>query len=377
MADFIRSQDHYHHLITTSSNTTQQAIWPALDYYQAHAYPSDLISAIAGLDDQKLTRPYFYGEMGAAQGAVLPPGDTLHQILWASLMSGSAGTGEYWAWFEVEPRNLLGQFTSVQEFIKQSGVLNDRQLRPARFEVHTPLLGPLQFGPGRDWAASTTTRFVIHPSGFVENLGGMPAFLQGTGANHAMFPSATFEVNYSEPGTLAVELDEMTAKGARLEANVDGKSAATLILGPQLRPNRNPGARSPEDPTTHLNEALEIPVSAGPHTIRLENTGQDWVRIRQFVLTPYAPQIAVLGKSSDTMAVLWAYCRATESKREPVSAEIKLDGLTAGSYRVAWWDTDAGKIITQTATWVVNGKPLTLTTPTLDEDAACWITRSN
>jgi hypothetical protein len=238
MAQFIRSQDRYKHLITTSSNTTEKSIWPATDYYQAHAYPADLISAITGLDDQKLDRAYFYGEMGASSsGNALPPPETLHRILWASLMSGSAGTGEYWDWFEVEPRNLLGQFTAVQNFIKLSGMLSDRELHTARLQVQTVDRGPLVFGPGRDWAPSTATSFAVKADGSVENLGGMSAFLQGRGANHAMFPFASFEVNYPDAGTFAIEADQTTPSGARLEASLDEKPMAAVIIKGTARRN--------------------------------------------------------------------------------------------------------------------------------------------
>ena len=360
MAQFLREQDRYKHLITTSSNTTDPAIWPAMDYYQAHGYPSDLISAIAGLDEEKLPRPYFYGEMGGSSSAPARPAQTLHQILWASLMSGSAGTGEFWDWFDVEPLNLLGQFTSVQQFIKQSGLLNDGELKTSRLESQTPNSGPLQFGPGRDWAPSTATQFVVDPSGSVENLGGMSAFLQGRGANHAMFPFANFEVNYRQPGTFAIEVNQITAAGCKLEANVDGKLVAALSLG---------GSH------TNVDAKLEVSVPAGSHQVRIENTGNDWVRIRQFVLTPYSSELAVLGKTDDQMAVFWVYRHDMGSSSGAVTGNIKIDSLKAGAYHVAWWDTNAGKIIKEEDAQVLDQRPLTITTPSIQMDAACWITR--
>ena len=46
MALFIRAQDPYAHLITTSSEVGQP-IWNQMDYYQHHDYPSDYITALA------------------------------------------------------------------------------------------------------------------------------------------------------------------------------------------------------------------------------------------------------------------------------------------------------------------------------------------
>ena len=64
MAKFIREQDPYHHLIMTSSRVTEPKLWQAMDYYEAHIYPPDVLAAIAVLDDDHLDRAYFYGEFG-------------------------------------------------------------------------------------------------------------------------------------------------------------------------------------------------------------------------------------------------------------------------------------------------------------------------
>jgi len=376
MARFIREQDRYHHLITTSSYTTEKSIWPATDYYQAHAYPSDLISAISGLDDQKLDRAYFYGEMGASSsGSATPPGETLRQILWASLMSNSAGTGEYWNWFDVEPRNLLGQFTSVQQFIRQCGMLGDRDLHPKTLAVQTARLGPLTFGPGRDWATSQSTEFNVKPDGTVENIGGMSAYLQGLGKNHAMFPCANFNVNFTEPGTFAVEIDETKASGARLEASLDGKAVAALTIGKVVKTTRRSNPEGSNDQTNHVDATLELSIPAGMHNISLQNTGEDWVHIRQFVLTPYGSELAVLAKTSPARAILWFYRRTTNGNSDPVVGTVAIPSLNAGTYRIVWWNTDSGTIVQQTAASIGKDQPLALTTPPVAHDIACWIVR--
>jgi hypothetical protein len=374
MAKFIRSQDHYHHLITTSSNTLAKSIWTATDYYQAHAYPSDLISAIGGLDEQKLDRAYFYGEMGgSSSGPPVTPHDTLHQILWASLMSGSAGTGEYWDWFEVEPRNLLNQFTSVQEFVHQSNMLNDRHLRPRTLAVETAVRGPLSFGPGRDWAKSESTDFTVNTDGTVEHLGGMSAFLQGRGNNHAMFPYADFHLEYAKAGTFAVEIDQTNAAGARVEMTVDGKPATAATIGKIDRPARRLHGDAGNDQTNHLDLTLEVPIPSGAHTLRLQNTGDDWAHLRRFTLDPYSPQLAVLAKTSENEAILWAYQRLPENESQPVVGKITIASLDAGAYRVVWWNTENGTIVQESRATVSGSEPLMVETPPVTRDIACWI----
>ena len=90
MAKFIREQDAYHHLIVTSSKVTEPKLWGAVDYYEAHVYPPDVLSAIAVLDDDHLDRAYFYGELGLLEDHNPRSGDVLHRLLWGSIMSRSS-----------------------------------------------------------------------------------------------------------------------------------------------------------------------------------------------------------------------------------------------------------------------------------------------
>ena len=66
MAQFIRANDVYHHLITSSSDLTKP-IWDQTDYYQHHDYPSDLITGIRDAQDITSSQPVapdFSGECG-------------------------------------------------------------------------------------------------------------------------------------------------------------------------------------------------------------------------------------------------------------------------------------------------------------------------
>ena len=56
MAPFLRSQDLYQHLITTSSDLTEP-IWDDCDYYTHHDYPSDVISGLEDAPDISSSQP--------------------------------------------------------------------------------------------------------------------------------------------------------------------------------------------------------------------------------------------------------------------------------------------------------------------------------
>lgn len=377
MARFIRAQDPYHHLITTSSRVTEPKIWTAVDYYDAHIYPPDVTAAMASLDAEHLTKPYFYGEIGGSEGGgSSESAQTLHQILWSSLMSAASGAAEYWFWDYVERDHLRPQYKVVRDFLDQSGVLSQRDLQPTEIVAQTPELVPLTFGPGAGWGAAKQTDYTVKPSGFVEGLGGISAYLQGNGKNHDMFPYAVFHVDYPRDGTFAIRMDQMSADGADLHVKLDGKETVRLKLAafapPRQRPDFGGGQAGPRrDP--RFDQTLEFSVPAGPHVIRLDNTGADWLHLRDFTLSPYSPQLAVFAKANSHFALMWINRRQTDTGGQPVSGTISIPGLDGGDYQITWWDTGSGKVTgTQTAT-VTAGSPLTLTTPPVAEDIAGWI----
>ncbi len=378
MAKFIRQYDSYHHLITTSSRVDEPGLWLSTDYYQSHSYPSDILSAIANLDDANLPKPYFLGEFGGPNSnAEADAAEVIHRGLWGSLMSQSSGAAQYWFWYEVEPKNLLFHYTSAQKFIALSGFPGKEHFKPIPVEVETDRRGPLQFGPGLDWAKSRQTRFTISPAGTLEGISGMSAFLQGRSSNHAMFPSATFDVDYPSAGTFAVHADQITARGAQLELSVDGQPPSSVVLGAAAADDGQPGTRNMRhNGNIQIDTTLSIPVSAGKHTIHMENIGQDWIHIRNVELSPYAPTLGVLAKGNGESAVLWIY-RRNKADATPTSGKLAIPGLIAGSYRIVWWDTYKGEIVKDENADLSDAGSLNISTPAIARDIAVFIDSRN
>jgi endo-1,4-beta-mannosidase len=103
MANFIRQQDPYKHLITTSSDL-QLAMWQDMDFYQPHRYTSDPLSAAVLPDPRKLEKPIFFGEFGPSKGMIKDQGEWLRKALWAGAVSGAGGAPQYWAWTSIDRR---------------------------------------------------------------------------------------------------------------------------------------------------------------------------------------------------------------------------------------------------------------------------------
>jgi hypothetical protein len=371
MARFLRQQDPYHHLVTTSSVVDVAKLWPAMDYYEAHVYPPDVLSAQKVLDADHLDKAYFYGEMGPISDSNPASGDALHKVLWGGIMSGASAGAQYWFWDVVEPNHLQFHFTAARKFVEASGLARQQDMKPIDAGIETPQRGALSFGPGMGWAPATATEFTVRADGSVEGLGGMASYLHAPGKNQKRFPFAIFHVKYPAPGTFGVEIDQVTPQGANLKISLDGSPEATLKLGPYSPPPRFDG-KPVEQPDPRPDAMLQINIPAGRHTIRLENTDGDWAHLRQFVLDPYAPQLGVLAKAGKSLTVFWVFNRTPDLKK-PVAGTLRLPGLMPGTHKVTWMDTRSGAVVSQQDISVGEDGVGSLDTPGIATDLAGWV----
>ena len=357
IAKFIRDQDPYKHLVTTSSTMEVAALWENMDYLQPHAYRADALAA-ASLEAVK-DKPIFYGEFGPAGKPDENYGSWARRALWAGLMSGTTAPPQLWHWQFIDKDDLYKEFRVVSEFALASSFISKRGLLPAPVATETAGKAALIFGPGAGFVASKRTEYTIPPSGAIEGLKELPAYFQGS-AKRDDFPGATFKVNYPESGTFKVAVQQVSRAGGKLQISVDGAPAAEKDF---------PG--SDKDQT--VNETLEAKVAAGPHEIKVENTGQDWIMVRGFSLEPYAPAIHAIGRSSKDYAVLWLHNR----QATPASGKLSVSGLQAGEYKARWWDTTAGKQLSEESVKVTATDSLSLTTPPINTDVALYVAKSS
>ena len=122
MAAFLRSQDSYQHLITTSS-VLNQPIWDQTDYYQHHDYPSapSIISGLRNATDitgSQPVRPDFGGECGT-NGT---PHLGVNAPIWAGLMAGQSGNEMPWYWDGIDAANDYIYFRAMSDFVTVSGL---------------------------------------------------------------------------------------------------------------------------------------------------------------------------------------------------------------------------------------------------------------
>lgn len=130
MADWIRSLDVNHHLVTTSFGDARwdSLAWrlPALDFTQTHYYTSRSLDSVLSIGTARylaaFRKPTLTGEFGLTVddrglAAADPTGTYIHNALWATLMSGAMGTGLPWYWDNyIDGRDLYGCFDGVAKF---------------------------------------------------------------------------------------------------------------------------------------------------------------------------------------------------------------------------------------------------------------------
>jgi len=171
MAQHIRSNDPFHHLVTTSIGYDDQKylfnrIFSSMDIVQSHHYfnvqkarSKEQISHELyhiSLDAHKTypNKPFFIGEFGFGSSDAQryfekdPYGVDLHNTLWSTLFSSSMGSASFWQWTALEKCGTHGVFKPMLTFSKNLPVPS------ATFEPRTT---------GEE--STTTKHSVIFPKG--------------------------------------------------------------------------------------------------------------------------------------------------------------------------------------------------------------------
>ena len=377
MALFIKQWDGYHHLVTTSSADAiawDSPIWQTVDYAQIHAYPPDILTGLNGAtaaQAKKLDKPIFTGEFGGGDSLKDAAGRNLHIGLWNSLMQNASGAAQYWSWDEIENNNLYSQFASASKFLTASGMANQGGTSTVSLPVETNERAALRFAPGGGFGSATQNEFVVSASGVPAGMAQYPSFLQGD-AHRAMTPQPlTLQVNYMKAGTFTVLIGQASKAGAKLVVGVDGKTTA----------KEYPAAEKDYAPKEEAQQ-IEVQIPAGAHTLTVQNTGKDWLVIKQLVLSDYAPALAANARMNGDFAAAWVYSRdgvnaPADKTPSPISGRLSLTGLKPGQYHATWWDTATGQAGNVEDITVGKDKSaLTLSTPGITRDAALYIIRS-
>ena len=360
MAGFLRAQDPFHHLITTSSSgELTPEVWAKMDYVQEHSYPADLVVALGKPEGNDWAKPFFVGEFGPAD-LKDSTGKYLHEGLWASLMSGNSGAAQYWDWEAIEKHDLYQNFAGASQFLRASKLGEHNDLQPLQSVITTEARGELSFGPGGGWGEIKQFDYAIETGGAPAGIETLPKYLQGDAHRNFNPHPLSFKVNFAQPGTFVVQLSQVAKAGAHLK----------LSVGDQVV-ERDFAATENDTDLTGDDALISIAIPAGSQVVTLENSGADWVVVERFRLTDYAPALAARAVGNANFWAAWIYRNGNGD--EAVTGKIVVTGLKPGNYRATWMNTLNGQILHSAPLQITAQTTAQLSTSPIEKDAAIFV----
>jgi hypothetical protein len=340
MAAYLRELDPYDHLVTSSSDPddgTEEDLYGAMDYYQPHTYPANVLAAI-GRREFKPDKPGFFGEFGPPNGADVAQG--IRDGIYGGVLAGHAGAGQYWFWDRVEKENFFPIFARAKAFLTVANVLAHPEAKPIEVPTESGAKTALAFRPGIGWGKSRRGSFRLPEDWRFESE--VSSYLQGaSGGNREMYVPWEFRANLSAASTALVRVSNVARGGAKLRALVNGSLVA----------QKDWGVAGQDQPGTQI----EIPLPAGEVTLRLENEGADWVNIASVDI----PMLADASRAHGMGDSKWAALRLiTEA-----GLNVRVRGLPLpdGAYSATMVNlVEAGE---QTATVELRNGSLTIKAP--------------
>jgi hypothetical protein len=151
-------------------------------------------------------------------------------------------------------------------------------------------------------------------------LGKCSSYLQGVTNRKLQVKPITYRFKPAAPGNVIIAFDQVSKSGASINITLDGK----VLLAKSWKPGTV---------DLKVDERLSIPVSAGEHVLKLENTGADWAHIKEVKLPGVAP--ALIGRGLvDGRWGLFSLQGSTD-----VTVDVVL-GLPDANYKAIFWDLD-------------------------------------
>ncbi len=400
MSDYLRSIDPWKHLQTTSfagsGGVSVIDRLPQIDYTQTHAY--GLADGAADLTHwldikQSYGKPSYVGEFGADAGGsdrtVDPTGILLHDGIWSSTMHGAAGSAMLWYWDNhIAPGNLYYHFAALSGFI--NGVDFPRQgfapIADASFafidhSAESPwhdliLSGPSSWEPSE---ANRPTTVKIDADGTHTIQGAISGILHGMVNHKDLHNPVTLELNLPHPTRVHVTVSGVSGYGgAHLVCAMDG----AVILD---RPMPDTNSAGKHDTLQQYNRDYLIDVPAGAHTVKVENTGTDWMLVSYVIEQAErasGPTLRLYGMRGKRVSLIWIQNTMHTYKRVNISGHLPdpvpptlltMPNWPKGTYGVTFWDTYAGKEI-ETKAVHADASGLRVKLPAIQTDIALKIT---
>ena len=405
MSDFLNEMDPYRHLITTSfwSHTGPPEYWalPNIDLVQTHLYTNNDGNVAEPVREMSLkqwrefAKPHIFGEFGIRSGAGTPEKDPagwgIHNALWAGLTSFCAGGPMPW-WHEnyLDPLDLYFHFTALANFSKglPFGTAPWAPLEATvefQDKARPPDTADATIIPVSRWGKPEDVAFTLQDDGNLADGKRPQQLLQGVGHKDIATP-VTFSVSYPKAGQFIMHIGRVSNSGL-VRVWLDGQQVAELDLPCADKLGKSSVWREQWklwETTYDQDYPFDIP--AGPHQIKIENFGKDWVSVDRYTFTGCVvrrtPYVLAAGMQTQGVAILWLQNRDsdwynhTQGRVRPVDAvTVTLTGLPDGTYAVENWETWKGSV-TRTDKLTVRQGKAELHLPGLKTDMALKLRRT-
>ncbi len=416
MLGYLKSINPHGQLVTTSlsypwgNNFDESTIWSLkdLDLIEQHIWGDqarDIIGYLIATNRavmEKNNKPLFVGEFGMNTRLNdklcdrSGHGTALHNSIWASALSGSFSGALNWWWAGyVRGKNLYPHYRALRNFVAD---VNWDSKRVA-FPETTPIMRKVPESEEiictdttvqtkKTWGDTRYREFTINNNGDVSG-GVINYYLQGL-AQKGLKINPIFHLNYPESGKFIIHVD-MVSQGACVIGFLDTARVMTAAFptGPGSGPwKKSIHIRTHDIYQCYYNTTIEVAVPRGEHTLKLINTGKDWLGIKKITLTGYKNNAFVNARLTGLIIgdeiLFWIqnkdynWHRATRGM-EPsqiTGASFDVRNTENGRYEVEWWDTFNGDIILRESAHARDNM-LRISIPAFSKDLACKIRKKD
>jgi len=360
MAAYLKANDPNGHLVTTSyvNEYNDPNVWnmPDIDFTQTHYYVETpfleraLAAGVRGYLNEygKATLNGEFGLSGSGSGlaTIDPNGIHIHNSMWGSLFAGGLGTGMSWWWDNyIDPKNLYYHFAPISA-VARVFPFRAANMMPAPASVSgVPadlLLTPTQTG----WGALADSSITINSDGSISSAGaGIGRFLYGSQWNTQYRRPPVFYVNYPVSGQFKVRTGGDSGQAPKIVIWVDGVKV--------LEQNAT------------VNQTYSVNVPAGQHTIKVDNSGTDWISIAAYTFSGLGSgvDVYVLKSDSHNRVAGWALNNSYNYQNVPVNGIppaasggiLQVPDVANGSYTLKYFDCLSGALLASEPVTVSNG----------------------
>jgi hypothetical protein len=357
LAAYLHEIDPYHHLITAGTRRLEPAAWDALDFAEVSYFqnrpidePVDQVAGVLNTLDQAFAythKPVLLSEFSINRWYSPvdddPTGVNIYNTIWATALSGAAGGAmPYWWDTYVDRLDLYSRLDPLALFTRDIP-WNTANLQPVALSPVAD--NPLAYGAlrvddfNRDFPGESppNTIYRLTTDGPVPSTSRLSSYLYGAFNPERSRPQ-TFIIAPPVDTELRIQVQNVSSTASAILAiTIDSFEVARVDFSADSR-----------------DILVTVPISAGEHTVVLDNPGQDWLQLGYLEISQYRAPVRALGLVDRSLGIAAAWVQhrdytwplvASGNVLEPLNFGLRFPAMPPGVYRVTYWNTANGSVI--------------------------------